>query len=113
MILNCLINARHVRYKHLQIWKHNEYSLERLPIWIVYKYTQTNSTEKYIYKNIVKHIQKPNLHIHVIAIFSLHNIASHCTFEWYEYKTKYVCMTTAKQKKKESTILKLIKTLSY
>lgn len=32
MILNCLINARHVRYKHLQIWKHNEYSLERLLI---------------------------------------------------------------------------------
>lgn len=100
MILNCLINARHVRYKHLQIWKHNEYSLERLPIWIVYKYTQTNSTEKYIYENIVKHIQKPNLHIHVIGIFSLHNIASHCTFEWYEYKTKYVCMTTAKKKKR-------------
>lgn len=85
MILNCLINARHVRYKHLQIWNHNEYSLERLPIWIVYKYTQTNSTEKYIYENIVKHIQKPNLHIHVIAIFSLYNIASHCTFEWYAY----------------------------
>lgn len=107
MILNCLINARHVWYKPLQIWKHNEYSFQRLPIWIVYKYTQTNSTEKYIYENIVKHIQKPNLHIHVIAIFSLHNIASHCTFEWYEYKTKYVCMTTAKQKQKRIDYTKI------